>query len=309
MSKNVDIGFELNKLEIALKDICPVKSIPKSIKRSRKYKQIAISVEDIGLVEPLVVHPQKEGGGKFLLLDGHLRLDVLKELGAKKATCLISKDDESFTYNKRINRLATVQEHYMILKAIKRGVPPERIAKALGVNVKRIRQKRNLLDGICKEAIEILKDRHFSAGTASVLKRMKPLRQIEAVEFMVATNNFSVSYAKALLLGTPDEQLCDPGKKKPIKGISPDERLRMENEMKKLQRDMKAVEEDYGINVVRLVVSNGYVTRLLENDEIASFMERHHGELMTELQNITRTLEEEAGGFSIEQGGQSTDLS
>jgi len=28
---------------------------------------------------------------------------------------------------------------------------------------------------------------------------------------------------------------------------------------------------------------------------------------MTELQNITRTLEEEAGGLSIEQGGQPAD--
>ena len=37
---------------------------------------------------------------------------------AEQVPCLISKDDEAFTYNKRINRLATVQEHYMILKAI-----------------------------------------------------------------------------------------------------------------------------------------------------------------------------------------------
>ena len=32
--------------------------------------------------------------------------------------CLIADDDEAFTYNKRVNRLATIQEHYMIVKAI-----------------------------------------------------------------------------------------------------------------------------------------------------------------------------------------------
>ena len=114
---------------------------------------------------------------------------------------------------------------------------------------------------------------------------MKPLRQIEAVEFMVASNNFSVSYAKAMLMATPDDQLCKSDTKKPVKGLTEKQRSRMEREMKKLQRDMKAVEEDYGTNVVRLVVSNGYVSRLLDSDPIAEYLQRHHTELLTQLQN------------------------
>ena len=50
--------------------------------------------------------------------------------------CLVSTDDEAFTYNKRVNRIAIIQEHRMILKAIERGVPEERIAKALNIDVK-----------------------------------------------------------------------------------------------------------------------------------------------------------------------------
>ena len=295
MSKRINIGFKPDRLEIAIKDICPVKTVPAPVKKTRKYKQISASVAEIGLVEPLVVHPQKGSRGKFLLLDGHMRLEVLKSLEIEKAPCLVSRDDESFTYNKRINRLSTVQEHYMILKAIERGVSQERIAKALDVNVSRIRQKRKLLDGICPEAVEALKDRHFSTSVTNILKQMKPLRQIEAVELMIAANNFSISYAKALLLATPEGQLKDPGKKKPVKGISEEEMQRMEREMENLRRDMKGIEEDYGTNVVRLVVTNGYVARLLENDQIASYIERHHGELMTQLQNITQMLAEESG--------------
>ena len=295
MSKTVNIGFEPERLDILIKDILPTKTIAESIKKTKKYKQVEVSVHDIGLVEPLIVYPAKKPKGKFQLLDGHIRLEVLKEMEAEQAPCLISKDDEAFTYNKRINRLATVQEHYMILKAIDKGVPPDRIASALGVNVARIQQKSKLLDGICPEVVEILKDRHFAVGLTTILKRMKPLRQIEAVEFMVASNNFSVSYAKAMLMATPDEQLCKPDTKKPVKGLTEKQRSRMEREMKKLQRDMKAVEEDYGTNVVRLVVSNGYVSRLLDSDPIAHYLERHHGELLTQLQNLTRTLAREAG--------------
>lgn len=50
----------------------------------------------------------------------------------------------------------------MILKAIKSGVSEERIAKVLNVDVASIRQKRDLLEGICKEAAEILKTRQMS---------------------------------------------------------------------------------------------------------------------------------------------------
>jgi len=66
-------------------------------------------------------------------------------------TCLVSTDDEAFTYNKRVNRIAIIQEHRMILKAVERGVPEERIAKALNVDVRSIVLKRRLLDGICAE--------------------------------------------------------------------------------------------------------------------------------------------------------------
>ena len=52
--------------------------------------------------------------GSFILLDGHVRLHFLKEMGETTVTCLVATDDESFTYNKRISRLATIQEHKMI---------------------------------------------------------------------------------------------------------------------------------------------------------------------------------------------------
>ena len=73
---------------------------------------------------------------------------------------MISMDNEAFTYNERVNRLAIIQEHRMILKAIERGVSEERIAKALNVDVGSINRKRRLLDEICPDPDPI------SAGTA-----------------------------------------------------------------------------------------------------------------------------------------------
>jgi hypothetical protein len=77
------------------------------------------------------------------------------DLGTSEAPCLIADDDEAFTYNKRVNRLATIQEHYMIVKAIERGVSEEKLARALNVDIKRIKTKRTLLDGVCPEVAEM----------------------------------------------------------------------------------------------------------------------------------------------------------
>ncbi len=178
------MGFENTGQRIAIADIQPLKLVSTAVKKTPKYAQIVASVREVGIVEPPVVARDRSDRGKYLLLDGHLRIEVLKDMGETDVMCLVSTDDEAYTYNKRVNRLAIIQEHKMILKAVERGVPEERIAKALNVNVGSIKRKRNLLDGICPEAAEILKDKHVSINSLWELKKLAPMRQIEAVELM-----------------------------------------------------------------------------------------------------------------------------
>jgi hypothetical protein len=158
-----------------------------------------------------------------------------------RASCLIADDDEAFTYNKRVNRLATIQEHYMIVKAIERGVSEEKLARALNVDIKRIKTKRTLLDGVCPEVAEMLKDKSVDTDALTLLRKMKPLRQIEAVELMSAMNNFTARYAQALLAATRREDLAQPDRPKKIRGLTAEQMARMEREMDGLQREFKAV--------------------------------------------------------------------
>ena len=97
----------------------------------------------------------------------------------------------------------------MILKAIERGVSEERIAKALDVDVAHIRRKRRLLEGICPEVAQLLADKHVSINTFWELKKLGPLRQLEAAELMVAMNKYTTGYAKSLVAATPQAQLAE----------------------------------------------------------------------------------------------------
>ena len=87
---------------------------------------------------------------------------ALKVIGALSARCLIATDDEGFTYNHKVNRLSVIQEHFMIMRALHNGVLEERIAKTLNVDVAAVRRKRDLLTGVCPEAVELLKDKRIS---------------------------------------------------------------------------------------------------------------------------------------------------
>lgn len=136
-------------LVMSLVEIQPLKLVSAAIKKTPKYAQIAASIREVGIIEPLVVARDRSDHGKYVLLDGHLRIDVLKDIGQTDVSCLVPTDEEAFTYNKRVNRLAMIQEHRMILKAVERGVPEERIANALNVDVHNIARKRRLLEGLC----------------------------------------------------------------------------------------------------------------------------------------------------------------
>src|SRR4029078_11544199 len=100
-------------------------------------------------IEPLVVTRSRDQPGRYLLLDGHMRHAVLVDSAAGEVPRLIATDDEPYTYNKRINRLATVQEHLMIVRAIARGVSEDKLAAALNLDVKAIKRRRTLLMGSC----------------------------------------------------------------------------------------------------------------------------------------------------------------
>lgn len=164
--------------------LIPVKVMNAATRTSPKFKQIIASIKEVGIIEPPAVSPDKQNPGRYILLDGHMRVEALKELGESEVTCLISKDDEAFTYNKHINRLSTIQEHRMIVRAVERGVSEEKIAKALNVNVSRIVHKRTLIDGICDEAVEMLKEKMVADKVFAILKKMKPFRQIEVAMLM-----------------------------------------------------------------------------------------------------------------------------
>lgn len=282
----VALGFMPEPLVVPLDRILPSRKVPVGLAISRKFKQIRASIEEIGLIEPLSVAAANPTTGQHLLLDGHVRLVVLKDLGLQEAPCLVATDDEAYTYNNRLNRLPTIQEHFMIRRAIDRGVPPERLAKTLSVDVSQIIKKNSLLDGICPEAIELVKDRQFSVELGRVLRKMKPTRQVECIELMTSANNLTVAYAEALLVATPPTLLVDGKRPRKVNGVTPEQMARMEREMANLQGQYRLVEQSYGQDVLNLVLARGYLAKLLDNEKASKYLRKYQPDVLEQFATI-----------------------
>jgi hypothetical protein len=92
----VTMAFEEAQLRIAIADIQPLKIVSDIVKGTPKYAQIAASIREVGIVEPPVVARDPGEPGKYLLLDGHSRVAILRDMGETDVVCLVSTDDEVF---------------------------------------------------------------------------------------------------------------------------------------------------------------------------------------------------------------------
>jgi ParB-like chromosome segregation protein Spo0J len=283
-SDGVKAAFEKHLVILPVSTIVPQKEVTREHRAGKFYRQLESSLKHVGMIEPLVVYPKSPG--QYMLLDGHARLAILKQMGIEEVKCLLSTDDEAYTYNKHVNYIPPIAQHLMLLEALKNGLTEERIAEVLNLSLESIRIRRELLTGICPEAVEILLNKDVSPKVFAVLRKMKPVRQIEAAEHMVASATYTLPFAQALLSVTKPEMLSAPASSRKLQATSTAAQSMLEEENETLLKNLKSIEESYGADILTLTVSCGYVNRLLKNQSVVRYLEKHHPGILEALQKM-----------------------
>ncbi|QEH47018.1 RepB plasmid partition [Aggregatibacter actinomycetemcomitans] len=281
MPKNITYAFHNELVMLPLDVIISSHPIDNKLEKSVKFQSIFSSIQEIGIIEPLVVYPDN---GQYLLLDGHSRLHALKMLGMTETLCMLATDDEGFTYNKQINRLTAIQEHNMIMKAIERGVSDEAISRTLNIDIKILRQKMAMLKGITQEVSEKLANKPVGKEIFRILRKMKPERQIEVADMMLASNKFTVTYANMMLLSSRKEELVESHKPKATSELA--DIAIMQKEMERLKENYRISEEKLADLKLSLIVAKGYVNRLLNNVVISEFLENDKNDIYLALKEV-----------------------
>ena len=278
-------AFQPEIVSINIPDIIPIKTITPAYRKSETYRRIA-AVNATHWNHRATSWIFRSPKGKYLLLDGHTRLDILVATGVKSTDCLLATDNESYTYDKRVNYIPPIAQHHMILRALKH-VSEERIALALNVKVSAIREKRDLLNGICPEAAEIIHHQKVSTGAFAVLRKMKPVRQIDVARLMISAQKFlrklrestavwhQGRVARASAQGTNPED-----------GVYGPDDIREQRETDNLLNNVRSVRENYGNDVRSLTASCRYVERLLANTRVRRYLGKHHGDTLPALEQL-----------------------
>ncbi|QGF26392.1 plasmid partitioning protein [Pantoea eucalypti] len=279
--------FNEKTVSFRLSDLIYTKKLPTNYKSSQKYIQIKSTISALGLVEPILIYIDG-ADGTAKILDGHLRIEALKDIGEERVACLVSTVYDTYTPNKKVNRITIIQIQKMLKEAVRVGVPEDMLCSALNISSDSLKSNLSVLKGICPEVIELFNDRDIPKNTFMILKRMIPFRQIECANIMIKFDNYSKIFAQSLYHSSSPELLNDKGKPN-IDERSGNRKAieRLEKEMAQVHFDTQKIKENYGSNSLKLTIVISHIKKILENPKVFHWLLRNKQDYLSELTKIS----------------------
>ena len=270
-------------------DVPIVKLIPRRERKVGKkyYQRIEASLRAVGLIDPLIVFPQ---GDSYEILDGCLRYRILLDMGVETVPCLIANEREGFTGNRMVNQLSASQEMRMLRKSLEE-LDEKTIADALGMQGIKHRLNMGLLKKLHEHVAKAFEAGKLNLQAAKELSHVKPERQAEIMKLMESCNDYSVTFAKGLVLKTPLARRSKAnGAKTPW--TQADEKksnlLKRLKEAEQQQDFYSGLYRQYTTNLLKLVI---YARSLLANPRVRAYLEANHGELVAMFQEVLESTE------------------
>jgi ParB family chromosome partitioning protein len=210
-------------VEIPVESIKPNPYQPRRNFDEEKLKEMAVTIKERGILEPLLV--RKSAGG-YELISGERRLRAAKIAGLKKVPCVIKtiNDDEALEIalieNLQREDLNPVEEAraYKVLKD-RFGMTQEEIAEKVGKDRATVANKMRLLK-LPDEVLNGLVSGKISEGHAKVLLSLQTEREIVDFYRKIIKNSLSVrSLEKLVLKKGKEKREEDPNLKRVIKSL------------------------------------------------------------------------------------------
>jgi hypothetical protein len=146
---------------------------------------------------------------------------------------------------------------------------------------------RQLIAGICLDALELLEDGPVPAGIFSLLRKVVPGRQMEITRLMIGLDRVRLLWARVLVGLTPQSQLAAPSvPRMQFAGINASDIAAMEIELAALSLEFLNAAERLGPWGLELVAARGYLNRLMDNAPIVRYLARSFPETLSEFQKL-----------------------
>lgn len=271
-------------------DVPIVKLVPRNERKvSKKYcKRIEASLRAVGLIEPLIVYRQ---GDNYEILDGCLRYRILLEMGIESVPCLLGHEREAFTGNRMVNQLSASQEMRMLRKSLEE-LDEKTIANALGIAGIGHRLNLSLLKKLDPAVVKAFEAGKVNLQCAKELTHVKNERQAEIMKLMESCNDYSVTFARGLVLKTSVAKRAKAnGAKTPWARADEKKQdlLKALREAEQQQDFYSGLYQQYTTNLLKLVI---YVRSLLANEQVSAYLQARHPQQLEAFQEIVNSTEQ-----------------
>lgn len=220
-----DIGGDEGAVTLRISEIEPNKAQPRKTFDNEALKQLADSIKEHGVLQPLLVKSMP--AGNYKIIAGERRWRAAKMAGLSEVPVLI-RDDLSEEQAAQIALIENLQRENLnpVEEALgykelidEYSMTQEQLAKAIGKARSSIANSLGLL-ALPEEVKKLLADGKISTGHCKVLKSLKEEENIVQAAKLAAKENMSVreleNYVKTFA-----NMLADGKKKKQIKQKTP----------------------------------------------------------------------------------------
>jgi len=268
--------------DIPIEQLVPLKEREINFKKNRGYKRIKSTIQMAGLLEPLCVYPEN---GYYVIVDGYLRYMAFQELGVKMIPCQIQQSKEAYTYNKMVNNLSAFQQSRMLRQSLE-TLDKNTVEETFGIKSLNYRLATTILKQLHPDVIKAVDKEIMTRRCATELTNVNQERQQQILKEMNRTKDFSISFARALVIKTPPEMRSqNRKKKKPWLGDSEKTKQLVEKfeETEKRYNFYSILYRQYTMDLLKLCA---YARTLITNESIKSHLESNFPEILERFQRI-----------------------
>lgn len=190
---------------LSISVIEPDANLPRKLFNEKKVNELANSIKEKGVLEPLTVRPKKDNPAKYSVVMGEMRLKAALLAGQDKVPCIIKdvNDKEALELalieNIQRSDLTPFEEAWGILKLIKNyGHSIEQVMQKIGKDHKFINMRLQLLS-LPEEIQKYVADGKLGIIEATSLVYLNPKKQSELVQ-EISSDSLSREQVKEIIL-------------------------------------------------------------------------------------------------------------
>lgn len=228
---------------------------------------IRMSLEAIGMSEPLIVH---EEGETALIIDGNKRYFILLEAGIESAPCVLVDRPDIYTASYQVIAVSPAERAKMIKKVLEK-VSEAKIAAAIGVSSLKPGLDKSLAAKLNPAIILAFDQGLLSKAALQELKNVTPKRQAEILKELKQAKNYSLDVIKGLVLATPSSEQVAQKKKSPWTK-SEEKRDTITKELQEIEKRSDLMSHMYHTYVSDVTKQLTYIRGFLKDKKIEQYV-------------------------------------